>query len=171
MVLLTPCFLYWANTNRLSEHNIKQFLTLIISFMTLGLFWEKRTAKAVCIYVLLNLLSIYTCCWTSSAYIRAVEPPQHIYVLLNLLSIYTCCWTSSAFSTIQPCTTQSRLSTTLTEKAFENIVGKGENADNQHFHLFTFSHDVFYLSENKFQIFVHIYNYFVVCKCFQFGLV
>ena len=33
-------------------------------------------------------------------------------------------------------TTQSRLLTTLKEKAFENIVGKGENAGNQHFLLF-----------------------------------
>ena len=33
-------------------------------------------------------------------------------------------------------TTQSRLLMTLNEKAFENIVGKGENAGNQHFLLF-----------------------------------
>ena len=33
-------------------------------------------------------------------------------------------------------TTQSRLSTTLREKNLENIVGKGENAGNQHFLLF-----------------------------------
>ena len=33
-------------------------------------------------------------------------------------------------------TTQSRLLTTLKMKAFENIVGKGENAGNQHFPLF-----------------------------------
>ena len=32
--------------------------------------------------------------------------------------------------------TQSRLLTTLKEKAFENIVGRGENAGNQHFLLF-----------------------------------
>ena len=34
-------------------------------------------------------------------------------------------------------TTQSRLSTTLYKKPFENIVGKGENAGNQHFLIFT----------------------------------
>ena len=33
-------------------------------------------------------------------------------------------------------TTQSRLLTLLEKKAFENIVGKGENAGNQHFLLF-----------------------------------
>ena len=33
-------------------------------------------------------------------------------------------------------TTQSRLLTTLYKKPFENIVGKGENAGNQHFLLF-----------------------------------
>ena len=33
-------------------------------------------------------------------------------------------------------TTQSRLSTTLKKTAFENIVCKGENADNQNFLLF-----------------------------------
>ena len=32
--------------------------------------------------------------------------------------------------------TQSRLLTTLEKKAFENIVGKGENAGNQHFLFF-----------------------------------
>ena len=31
---------------------------------------------------------------------------------------------------------QPQLLTTSKEKAFENIVGKGENADNQYFHLF-----------------------------------
>ena len=33
-------------------------------------------------------------------------------------------------------TTQFRLSMTLCKKPFENIVGKGENADSQHFLLF-----------------------------------
>ena len=33
-------------------------------------------------------------------------------------------------------TTQSRLLTTLRKEAFENILGKGENAGNQHFLLF-----------------------------------
>ena len=32
--------------------------------------------------------------------------------------------------------TQSQLLTTLYKKSFENIVGKGENAGNQHFLLF-----------------------------------
>ena len=39
------------------------------------------------------------------------------------------------FST-EPFTTQSRLLMTLGKKPFENIVGKGENAGNQHFPLF-----------------------------------
>ena len=34
------------------------------------------------------------------------------------------------------CTAQSRLLTSLGKKALENIVGKGENASNQHFLLF-----------------------------------
>ena len=38
--------------------------------------------------------------------------------------------------TKKPFTTQSRLLTPLKKKAFENIVGKGENAGNQHFLLF-----------------------------------
>ena len=33
-------------------------------------------------------------------------------------------------------TTQSRILTTLKQRAFENIVGKEENAGNQHFLLF-----------------------------------
>ena len=44
---------------------------------------------------------------------------------------------------------------TLKEKATENIVGIEENACNQHFLLFLYS--VFYPSQNKFQIFCHIY--------------
>ena len=34
-------------------------------------------------------------------------------------------------------TTQPRLVTPMDKKAFENILGKGENAGSQHFHLFT----------------------------------
>ena len=45
------------------------------------------------------------------------------------------------------------------KEAFENIVGKGENAGNQHFLLFT----------QCFQFFSYVY--FVVCKCFQLILV
>ena len=52
------------------------------------------------------------------------------------------------------------------EKPFENIVGKGENAGNQHF---SFSHNVFYPTINKFQFLTHFY--IVVCKCFEFGQV
>ena len=54
--------------------------------------------------------------------------------------------------------------TTLYKKPFENIVGKEENAGNQHFLLFP---QRFLPFKNKFQLFSHIY--FVVCKCFQFG--
>ena len=55
---------------------------------------------------------------------------------------------------------------TLKEKAFENIVGKGENVGNQHFLLFP---QCFLHSKKKFQFFIYIY--LVVCKCFQFGAV
>ena len=57
--------------------------------------------------------------------------------------------------------TQSRLLTTLKEKGCENIVRNGENACNQHFLLFP---NVFYPSQIKFQILIHIS--FVVCKYF-----
>ena len=46
---------------------------------------------------------------------------------------------------------------TLKRKPFENIVTS----------IFSFSHNVFYSSQNKFQFFCDIY--FVICKCFQFG--
>ena len=52
----------------------------------------------------------------------------------------------------------------LQKMAFENIVGKGENALTS---IFSFSHNVFYHFQNKFQFLGHIY--FVVCKCFEFG--
>ena len=39
------------------------------------------------------------------------------------------------FNPLKLFTTQSRLLTTLRKKPFENIVGKGENAGNQHFLL------------------------------------
>ena len=35
-------------------------------------------------------------------------------------------------------------------------------------HCGNISHNVSYPSQNKFQFFTH--NYFVVCKCFQFGM-
>ena len=55
---------------------------------------------------------------------------------------------------------------TLEEKPFENIVGKEENAGNQHFLLFPQC----FLSlppQKKIQFLSNIYR--VVCKCFQFG--
>ena len=61
-------------------------------------------------------------------------------------------------------TTQSQLLTALKKKPFENIVGKEENAGNQHF--LPFPH-VFYPSQKEFLLLRYIY--FVVCKCFQFG--
>ena len=47
-------------------------------------------------------------------------------------------------------TTQSRLFTTLKKKYFENIVGKGENAGNQHFLLFS---QCFLLITKRFSVF------------------
>ena len=54
--------------------------------------------------------------------------------------------------------------TTMKKKAFEIIMGKGENAGNQGFLLFPMSST---LPKTNFQFFSHIY--FAVCKCFQFG--
>ena len=53
---------------------------------------------------------------------------------------------------------------TLKKKALENIVGKGKMVVNC---IFSFAHNVFYLSQDKFKFLSHIY--FVVCICFQFG--
>ena len=50
------------------------------------------------------------------------------------------------------------------KKAFKIIVGRGENADNQHFLLFP---HVFYPSKKKKNLFLS-YIYSVVCKHFQF---
>ena len=59
----------------------------------------------------------------------------------------------------------------LRKDPLENIVGKGENAGNQHFLLFPQCFLPFTKKkkkkEKKIQIFSHFY--FVVCKCFQFG--
>ena len=54
---------------------------------------------------------------------------------------------------------------TLTMKAFENMVGKGENAVNQYFHLFP---TVFSTLPKTF---FSTYIYFIVCICYQFGQV
>ena len=59
-------------------------------------------------------------------------------------------------------TTQSQLLTTLKNKPFRNIVGKGENAGYQHFLLFQQCFLPFPKQNSG-----HIY--FVVCKFFQFG--
>ena len=74
---------------------------------------------------------------------------QRLHNLLNMYELFT---------------TQSRLLTTPTEKPFENIVGKGENAG---YHHFLFISQCFYPSQNKFQIFSAVY--FVICTCFQLG--
>ena len=47
------------------------------------------------------------------------------------------------------------------KKPFENIVGKAENAGNQHF---SFSHNVLYQPQNEYLFLSCIY--FVVCKWF-----
>ena len=50
------------------------------------------------------------------------------------------------------------------KEAFENILGKGENAGNQCFLIFP-QYSVFYPSKSTFHFFSDIY--FVVCKCFN----
>ena len=54
--------------------------------------------------------------------------------------------------------------------AFENIVGKEENAGNQHFLVFL---QCFLLFQEKKNLHVYIlgHDYIVVYKCFEFGLV
>ena len=59
--------------------------------------------------------------------------------------------------------TQFRLLTILRKKPLENIVGKGENAGNQHFVLFQ---QCFNLIKGRNHL---SYTYFVVCICIQFG--
>ena len=46
-------------------------------------------------------------------------------------------------------TTRSRLLKTLRKKLFENIVGKGENADKLITIIFSFSHTIFYPNKNR----------------------
>ena len=57
---------------------------------------------------------------------------------------------------------QSQILTSLMEKTFENIVGKGENTGHQYF---LFSHNVTHCIRDKFR-FLNRLN-FVVCTCFQ----
>ena len=52
----------------------------------------------------------------------------------------------------------------MKENAVENIVGKGENAGDQHFLLFPQRFQPF-----PKQVLIFPSNYIVVCKCFQFG--
>ena len=54
--------------------------------------------------------------------------------------------------------------TTVKKKPFENIAGKGENAGNQHFLLFT---QCFLHIPKKKKILLVSYIY-IVCRCFQF---
>ena len=60
---------------------------------------------------------------------------------------------------------KSQLLTTLRKKAFENIVGKGEYAGNQHFLLFPTMFST--LPKLDFGFLKPIY--FAICRCFQFG--
>ena len=52
------------------------------------------------------------------------------------------------------------------KKPVENIMGKGDNAGNQHCLLFP---QCFIHFLDKFSFFFLNYIYFAVCKCFQFG--
>ena len=52
------------------------------------------------------------------------------------------------------------------KQTFENIVGKGENARNQHFLLFPQCFQPYQTHKKKKQF---SYFYLVVCKCFQFA--
>ena len=52
---------------------------------------------------------------------------------------------------------------TLKKKPFEDIVGQGENAGNQHFLIFL----QFFLRIPK-RIYVFSLHFVVVCKCFEF---
>ena len=64
-------------------------------------------------------------------------------------------------------TTQSRLLTTLGRKAFENNVGKGENAGNQHFLLFP---QCFLPFQTKTAIFgLHLFCRLQMLKILSFG--
>ena len=60
-------------------------------------------------------------------------------------------------------TTQCWLLTTLGKRPFETLWKKEKMLVTS---IFSFSHNVFYPSLNKYQFFCHIY--YVVCKCFQF---
>ena len=57
--------------------------------------------------------------------------------------------------------------TTLGKKPFAKIAEQEENADNPYF--FVFPDNAFYSFQVKFKF--HNLNYFVICKCFLFGLV
>ena len=88
-----------------------------------------------------------------------------LYLLFSKITPDDDC--TKGISNTQLFTTQSQLLTTLREKAFENIVEKGENAGNQHFLLFP---QCFLPFSKQISIFgIHMYH--VVCKCSQFGLV
>ena len=49
---------------------------------------------------------------------------------IHPINLHSLTW-AETFCYLSPFTTQSRLVMTLEEKAFKNIVGKGENAGNQ----------------------------------------
>ena len=55
--------------------------------------------------------------------------------MINMLIIIPIHWLEKKKTPFNS-TTLSRFLTTLTKRPFENIVGKGENAGNQHFLLF-----------------------------------
>ena len=69
------------------------------------------------------------------------------------------CWTIKFWICLELLTTQSRLLTNQGKKPIDNIVGKGENAGNQHF--LRFPQCFLNSSQSKVQFFIQIY--FVVC--------
>ena len=128
---------YWLYQDTFDESYLGLVSALQISC---GLVWHAR----------INIKQLRK--WSSSRHKLKREAKKESVHLL-LYSVY-------------PFTVQSRGLTMIRSKPFENIVGKGENAGNQHFLLFPqcfLSYERLNLCEG------YIYIYFVTCKRFQFG--
>ena len=104
-------------------------------------------AHPVC-YFFLSLVTMVTWLWLHSLFLIVLHESEYSNSKINLSTL-----------------PQSGVLTTLWKKAFENSVGKGENAGIQHFLFYL---QCFFLFPKHFQFLCRLY--FIACKCFQSGL-
>ena len=104
-------------SNNYAMNKIKKFLILRLG---------KANVSMICIILTKTLSALRSFHQSHHALYDCLESVLYLRLISAEKSVHK----------VKPFITKSQLFTTVRKKAFENIVGKGENAGNQHFLLF-----------------------------------